>query len=326
MNPRSQAEEAPEEPRESSVPEELSGQRFDQALARLFPDYSRSRLSQWIKDGRALLDGHPARPRDAVLGGQRVRLQVPAETLSQLEPEDLPLDIVHEDAALIVVNKPAGLVVHPGAGNPAGTLQNALLHHAPELAQVPRAGLLHRLDKDTSGLLAVARTLEAHTRLAAELQAREFERGYLAVTSGVMTGGGTVDAPLARHPTDRLRMSVREGGRTAVTHYRVLRRFRAHTYISVELETGRTHQIRVHLAHIRYPLVGDPLYGRRLGPPRGASPKLKQTLQSFHRQALHAARLGLTHPVSGEALRWEVQPPADFQVLLVALEDDLATA
>jgi 23S rRNA pseudouridine1911/1915/1917 synthase len=217
-------------------------------------------------------------------------------------------------------------VVHPGAGNRAGTLQNALLHHAPELAQVPRAGLVHRIDKDTSGLLVVARTLESHTRLVAALQAREFERGYVAVTTGVMTGGGTVDAPLARHPTDRLRMSVREGGREAVTHYRMLKRFRAHSYISVQLETGRTHQIRVHLAHIHYPLVGDPVYGKRLALPPGATLRLREALQSFRRQALHAQHLGLVHPLSEEMMKWEVPPPADFQELLASLEDDLAHA
>ena len=312
--------------RESRIPAELSGQRLDQALAQLFPEYSRSRLSQWIKEGRVRVDDAAARPRDPVMGGQKVQLQIPEEPLSDLAPEALPLEIVHEDAALIVVNKPAGLVVHPGAGNHSGTLQNALLHHAPELAQVPRAGLVHRIDKDTSGLLVVARTLEAHTTLVAALQAREFERGYLAVAMGVMTGGGTVDAPIKRHPTDRVRMSVREGGRESVTHYRVLKRFRAHTYISVELETGRTHQIRVHLAHIKYPLVGDQVYGRRLGPPRNASPKLQETLRSFHRQALHAAKLGLTHPVTSEALHWEVPPPADFLQLLAALEEDLSHA
>jgi 23S rRNA pseudouridine1911/1915/1917 synthase len=320
---RRPAEMTAAQPREARVPPELSGQRFDQALAQLFPEYSRSRLSQWIKEGRVLLDDAKARPRDAVMGGQRVSLTPAEEVLAGMEPEDLPLDVVYEDAALIVVNKPVGLVVHPGAGNRAGTLQNALLYHAPELAKLPRAGLVHRIDKDTSGLLAVARTLEAHTKLVAALQAREFERGYLAVAHGVMTGGGTVDAPIKRHPTDRLRMSVREGGRESVTHYRVLKRFRRHTYISVELETGRTHQIRVHLAHIKYPLVGDATYGRRLGPARGASPQLQQALQTFRRQALHAERLGLEHPVSGEPMHWQVPPPADFQALLAALEDDL---
>ena len=326
MKSRSPAEKPAVELRETPVPAELSGLRFDQALAQLFPEYSRSRLSQWIKDGRVLLDGRPARPRDSVMGGQKIRVQVPEEPLSQMQPQALPLEIVYEDAALLVVDKPVGMVVHPGAGNPDGTLQNALLHRAPELAQVPRAGLVHRIDKDTSGLLVVARTLEAHTALVAALQAREFQRGYLAVCIGVMTGGGTVDAPIKRHPTERVRMSVREGGRESVTHYRVLKRFRSHTYMSVELETGRTHQIRVHLAHIKYPLVGDQLYGRRLGPPRNASPQLQEVLRSFHRQALHAAKLGLVHPVTGEQLLWEVPPPADFQGLLAALEADLSYA
>ena len=326
MISRRPSEKTSVELRETPVPAELSGLRFDQALVQLFPEYSRSRLSQWVKEGRVLLDGQPARPRDAVMGGQRVQVRVPEEPLSEMAPEALPLEIVYEDTALLVVNKPVGLVVHPGAGNPGGTLQNALLHHAPELARVPRAGLVHRIDKDTSGLLVVARTLEAHTALVAALQAREFQRSYLAVATGVMTGGGTVDAPIKRHPTERVRMSVREGGREAVTHYRVLKRFRAHTYLSVELETGRTHQIRVHLAHIKYPLVGDPLYGRRLGPPRNASPHLQEVLRSFRRQALHAAKLGLVHPVTGASLLWEVPPPADFLELLAALEEDLGYA
>ena len=309
--------------KECLIPAELAGYRFDQALARLFPEYSRSRLTQWVRDGQVLLDERAPRPRDAVMTGQRVRLNAVEEPLTGLEPEALPLDIVYEDAALIIVNKPAGLVVHPGAGNPAGTLQNALLYHAPELVHVPRAGLVHRLDKDTSGLLAVARTLEAHTCLVAALQAREFEREYEAVTVGVMTGGGSVDAPIARHGVDRKRMSVREGGRTAVTHYRVIRRYRAHTQVAVRLETGRTHQIRVHLAHIHHPLVGDPVYGRRLAVPADATVTLSEELRSFKRQALHARRLGLAHPVSGEFMRWEAPLPEDMQRLLQALDRDL---
>ncbi|MDE1984887.1 MAG: 23S rRNA pseudouridine(1911/1915/1917) synthase RluD, partial [Gammaproteobacteria bacterium] len=262
--------------KETLVPASLAGLRLDQALAQLFPEYSRSRLTQWIKDGRVMLDEHAPRPRDSVVGGQRLRLTVVEEPLVELKPQALPLEVVYADAGLIVINKPAGLVVHPGAGNPAGTLQNALLHYAPELVNVPRCGLVHRLDKDTSGLLAVARTLEAHTRLVAALAAREFEREYEAVVMGVMTGGGTVDAPIARHAVDRKRMSVREGGRAAVTHYRVIQRFRAHTHVSVKLETGRTHQIRVHLAHIRHPLVGDPVYGRRLAIPADATLSLQE--------------------------------------------------
>lgn len=309
--------------KEALIPAELAGLRLDQALAKLFPDYSRSRLAQWIKDGRVMLDERVPRPRDPVVGGQRLRLTVAEEPLMELKPEALPLEIVYADSSLIVVNKPAGLVVHPGAGNPAGTLQNALLHYEPALINVPRCGLVHRLDKDTSGLLAVARTLEAHTKLVAVLAARQFEREYEAVVTGVLTGGGTVDAPLARHAVDRKRMSVREGGRAAVTHYRVIQRFRAHTHVSVKLETGRTHQIRVHLAHIRHPLVGDPVYGRRLAIPADATLSLQEALRSFRRQALHARRLGLAHPVSGEFLRWEAPLPDDMQHLLQALDLDL---
>jgi len=308
--------------REALVPAELAGQRFDQALAVLFPEFSRSRLSRWIKDGRALLDEAAARPRDSVASGQRVRLTLVEEPLTELAPEPLPLEVVYADAALIIVNKPAGLVVHPGAGNRTGTLQNALLHYAPELAKVPRCGLVHRLDKETSGLLAVARTLEAHARLVAALQARAFERDYSAVVVGSMTGGGTIDAPIGRHAVDRLKMSVRDDGRPAVSHYRILERFRAHTYISVRLETGRTHQIRVHMAHIRHPLVGDPVYGRRLALPPRATDKLMRVLQGFRRQALHAQKLGLAHPVSGDFMRWEAPLPGDMQVLLAALQDD----
>ncbi|MGH8377437.1 MAG: 23S rRNA pseudouridine(1911/1915/1917) synthase RluD [Gammaproteobacteria bacterium] len=309
--------------KECLIPAELAGHRLDQALARLFPEYSRSRLTQWVKNGHVLLDERASRPRDSVTTGQRVRMTVVEEPVTTLKPEALPLDVVYEDAALIIVNKPAGLVVHPGAGNPAGTLQNALLYYAPELVHVPRCGLVHRLDKDTSGLLVVARTLESHTRLVAALQAREFEREYEAITVGVMIGGGTVDAPIARHGVDRVRMSVREGGRTAVTHYRVIKRFRAHTHVSVKLDTGRTHQIRVHLAHIHHPLVGDPVYGRRLLIPADATVTLTDALRGFKRQGLHARRLGLMHPVSGELMRWEAPLPSDMQQLLHALDSDL---
>lgn len=309
--------------KESLIPPELAGYRLDQALARMFPEYSRSRLAEWVKGGQVLLDGRQPKPRDAVMTGQQVRVAVVETVETSHRPEALPLDVVYEDAALIIVNKPAGLVVHPGAGNPDGTLQNALLYRAPELVHVPRCGLVHRLDKDTSGLLAVARTLEAHTRLTAALAAREFEREYEAVVVGVLTGGGTVDAPIARHSVDRKRMSVREGGRAAVTHYRVIMRFRAHTHVSVKLETGRTHQIRVHLAHIHHPLVGDPVYGRRLMIPRDASISLTEALRGFKRQALHARHLGLAHPLTGEMLHWDAPVPADMANLLEALEHDL---
>lgn len=309
--------------KECLIPVELAGQRFDQALAHLFPEYSRTRLTRWIRDGHVWLDEHAARPRDLVLAGQRVRLMPADEVVAELAPEHLPMDIVFQDANLIIVNKPAKLVVHPGAGNRAGTLQNALLAYAPELVHVPRCGLVHRLDKDTSGLLVVARTIESHTRLVAQLAARKFEREYEAVVNGVMTGGGTVDAPIARHGVDRKRMSVRAGGRESVTHYRVLKRYRAHTHISVRLETGRTHQIRVHLTHIHHPLVGDPVYGRRLLIPSGATENLGEVLRSFKRQALHARRLGLEHPLTGKFMRWEAPLPDDMRRLVHALAMDL---
>ncbi len=304
------------------VPHELAGQRLDQALAQMFPDYSRSRLKAWLLGGSITVDGASPRPRDAVLGGEQVELRVAAEASVEAAPEPIPLDIAYEDDALLVVNKPAGLVVHPGAGNAGGTLMNALLHHAAQLAELPRAGIVHRLDKDTSGLLLVGKTLPAHTALTRLLSERKISRRYLAVCCGVLTGGGTIDAPIGRHPTDRTRMSVQDRGRDAITHYTVRRRFRAHTYIEASLETGRTHQIRVHFAYRRHALVGDPTYGGRLALPKGATPGLVEALRGFKRQALHATKLEFVHPDSGETLSVEAPPPADFQALLEALEKD----
>ncbi|MGE3667517.1 MAG: 23S rRNA pseudouridine(1911/1915/1917) synthase RluD, partial [Steroidobacteraceae bacterium] len=300
----------------------LAGLRLDQALARLLPQYSRSRIQGWIERGTVSIDGRPARARDRVLGGERVVLEgeVPADTA--VAPQPMALRIVHEDAALLVIDKPAGLVVHPGAGNRDRTLQNGLLAHDPQLARVPRAGLVHRLDKDTSGLMVVARTIEAHAALVELLAAREISREYLAVATGVMTGGGTIDEPIGRHRSVRVKMAVRPGGRAAVTHYRVVERFRSHTLARVMLETGRTHQIRVHLAHAGFPILGDPVYGGRRRLPAGASPALLEALQSFQRQALHAARLGFVHPSSGEALEFEAPMPADMQALVAALRAD----
>jgi 23S rRNA pseudouridine1911/1915/1917 synthase len=240
----------------------------------------------------------------------------------EVQPEAIALRLVHEDADVLVIDKPAGLVVHPGAGNPRHTLQNALLGLDPALAVLPRAGLIHRLDKDTSGLLVVARTPEAQTSLSRQLEARTMAREYVAVCVGVMTGGGTIDEPIGRHRGDRLRMAIRVSGRPAVTHYRVLERFRAHTYLSVKLETGRTHQIRLHLSHIKYPIVGDPVYGGRFGLPRGATAGLIDTLRGFKRQALHAAALGFEHPRSGKVLTLQSPVPADFAQLLSALRED----
>jgi 23S rRNA pseudouridine1911/1915/1917 synthase len=307
-------------------PPEYAGKRLDQVLARLLPQYSRSRLQKWIEEGAVLVNGLTVKARDLVVGGEAatVEARLPEET--GIKAEKLPLDIVHQDSAVIILNKPPGVVVHPGAGNPGKTLQNALLAHDPRLKRVPRAGLVHRIDKDTSGLLVVARTVEAQTALVAALAAHEVEREYLALCTGAMTGGATVDEPIGRHRTQRIKMAVRSDGRAAVTHYRIEKRFRAHTLARVRLETGRTHQIRVHLAHVGYPIVGDPVYGGRRRLPAGATPELVAALAGFRRQALHAARLEFVHPKSGKQASFEAPLPQDFRQLLGVLERDLAGA
>jgi len=302
---------------------EVAGLRLDQALARLFPAYSRSRLKDWILGGKVTVDGAVLRPRDRLIGGEQIRVLAEAEADEVVAAQPIPLRILYEDEAIIIIDKPPGLVVHPGAGNPAGTLQNALLHHRPGLAEVPRAGIVHRLDKDTSGVMVVAATITDHTDLVRQLEARSVRREYRAVCNGVMTAGGTVDAPLGRHPVDRLRMAVRPNGKPAVTHYRVVRRFRAHTDVRASLETGRTHQIRVHMAHLGFPLVGDRVYGGRLKLPPGATEELIGVLRAFRRQALHARRLELRHPRSGEQLRFESPLPDDHRLLLDALARDM---
>ncbi len=312
------------EPTIRTVPLELAGQRLDQALAKLFPQYSRSRLKSWLLDGAIIVDGESPRPRDPVHGGETVVLRVVPEVSVMTEPEPIALNVVLEDESLMVINKPAGLVVHPGAGNSSGTLMNGLLHHAPVLEELPRAGIVHRLDKDTSGLMLIGKTLEAHTALVRLLGDREISRYYLAICNGVLTGGGTIDAPIGRHRGDRKRMSIRDDGKPAVTHYTVLERFAAHTYIRVKLDTGRTHQIRVHFAHRRHALVGDPVYGGRLAMPAGASDRLITALRRFRRQALHAARLEFVHPGSSEPSSFEAPPPDDFADLLAALRGDVA--
>ena len=305
----------------AEIPAELHGERLDQAAARLFPEYSRSRLQTWIKSGELCVGGQQRRTRDKVAEGDR--LVIAAELVKEVawQAQAIDLDIVYEDNSIVVVNKPAGLVVHPAAGHADGTLVNALLAHAPELAQLPRAGIVHRLDMDTSGVMVVARSLTAHHHLVAQLQARTVKREYCAVCIGTMTGGGTVDAPMGRHPKQRKKMAVLSaGGKPAVTHYRVSRRFGHHTCVIVNLETGRTHQIRVHMAHRRYPLVGDPLYGGRPRIPKGASGELIDALRGFSRQALHAQALGLIHPESGEEMRFDCPLPADIVALLDVLE------
>jgi 23S rRNA pseudouridine1911/1915/1917 synthase len=307
---------------QATVPAAMAGQRLDQALAALFPDYSRSRLQGWIRAGQVLVDGRPLRPRDKVDGGEIVVLAAMLEDETAAEAQPIRLAVLHEDEEILVLDKPAGLVVHPGAGNPAGTLLNALLHHRPDLRVLPRAGLVHRLDKDTTGVMVVACTPGAHATLVRQMEERSVKREYEAVCVGVMTGGGTIDAPIGRHPVDRVRMAIRDGGREAVTHYRVTARFRGHTHVRCTLETGRTHQIRVHLASVRYPIVGDPVYGGRLSLPKGASPELIETLRGFKRQALHAARLELEHPASDELVHFEAPIPADLAELLEVLRQD----
>jgi 23S rRNA pseudouridine1911/1915/1917 synthase len=311
---------------EATIPLELAGERLDRVLVEMFPEYSRSRLARWIKSGEVRVDGASARVRQPVHGGEQVALCADLEPEVALRPQPIDLDIRHQDADLIVLVKPAGLVVHPGAGNPDGTLLNALLHHDPSLANLPRAGIVHRLDKDTSGLMVVARSLVAHTALVAMLSRHDVERCYEAVVTGALIAGGSVDAPLGRHPRDRLRQAVQPtgSGKRAITHYRLRERYRAHSLIACRLETGRTHQIRVHMAHAGHPLVGDPLYGGHLKLPPAASETLAATLRGFHRQALHAERLAFAHPVTGSAMEFKASRPDDMQALVDALRDDSA--
>ena len=311
------------EPIRVQVPAELAGLRLDRALAALLPDFSRTRLQQWLREDRVQCDRGPLRARDPVREGDWVEVRGSLPRDERWEAQEMPVEVLYEDADLLVVDKPAGLVVHPAAGNPDRTLVNALLHRDPDLARLPRSGIVHRIDKDTSGLLVVARTLRAHRSLVEQLREHSVVREYEAVATGVLTGGGTVDAPIGRDPRHRTRMAVVPGGRPAVTHYRVVARFRAHTHVRVRLETGRTHQVRVHLASLHHPLVGDPVYGGRLRIPAGCSPELAGALRAFRRQALHAARLELTHPATGSPMSWESPLPADLRALLRSLAEDL---
>lgn len=306
------------------VPIHLGNKRLDQIAAELFSDFSRSRLQQWIKDGKLTVDGETRRGRDKMIGGENLELNVILEAEGDWEAEDIPINVVYEDDDIVVINKPSGLVVHPAAGNHTGTLLNALLYRYPGIENVPRAGIVHRLDKDTTGLMVVAKTLQAQTQLVNQLQDRSMGREYEAITMGVMTGGGIIEAPIARHPTQRTKMAVapEDMGKEAITHYRVLKKFNAHTHIRCKLETGRTHQIRVHLSHIGYPLVGDQTYFGRFRLPKGISLHLRQELQTFQRQALHARELSLWHPTTDEYMTWDTELPEDFQNLLKALSDE----
>ncbi|EGL53286.1 pseudouridylate synthase, 23S RNA-specific [Methylophaga aminisulfidivorans MP] len=308
---------------EDIIPDELMGMRIDQALAKMFPEYSRGQLTKWLKAGDVLVNGQLLKPKESIQGGEKVtigtELQVQDESWLA---ETIALDIIYEDDDVIIINKPAGMVVHPGAGNHQGTLVNALLAHAPQLANIPRAGIVHRIDKATTGLLMIAKTLTAHNSLVSQLQARSVKREYLAVACGVFTAGGTVDEAIGRHGIDRKRMAVSATGKPSVTHYRVEQRYRAHTLIKCKLETGRTHQIRVHMAHIRHPLLGDPVYGGRFKQAKGMTESCREVIQNFRRQALHAGLLGFIHPTTGEEVSWQIDLPDDMQQLVDALAAD----
>lgn len=305
------------------VPESCLGKRLDQAIAEMFPEYSRSRLKDWILAGSVSVnDIVTTKAREKMYGGESIAINAEIEAEERFEAQNIPLNIVYEDDDILVINKPAGFVVHPGAGNPDGTVLNALLHHCPQLEIVPRAGIVHRLDKDTTGLMVVAKTIAAQTNLVESLQAREITREYEAIASGVMTAGGVVDEPIGRHATKRTHMAVTFSGRPSVTHYRVMEKFRLHTRLRLRLETGRTHQIRVHMAHISHPLVGDPVYGGRPRPPKNATPDLLDMLRKFKRQALHAAMLSLYHPITGELMTWHADIPEDMHHLTELLRED----
>jgi len=307
-----------------TIPLEYASQRLDAVLVKMFPDYSRSRLQQWIKAERVWLDGKLPRARDKVIGGEQLELHIEHDICDeQVIAQDIALDIVYEDDDILVINKPVGMVVHPGAGHMDGTLQNGLLFHDEKLHEVPRSGIVHRLDKDTSGLLVVAKNLKAHKQLVEQLQARTVHREYIAIVFGVLTSGRTIDIGIGRHGRDRKRMAVKAEGKQAITHFRVLDRYRGHSRIKVNLETGRTHQIRVHMAYVKHPLVGDQTYGGRLQLPAGCGDELKEMLRSFNRQALHARKLGLIHPVTGKPMEWKAPLPDDMKQLIAVLEADI---
>lgn len=305
------------------IPEELQGTRLDQAAAKLLPDYSRTQIQDWIKAGTLKINGEATKTRYTVKGNETITLDAMLKAQPIWEAQDIALNIVFEDDALLVINKPAGIVVHPAVGNPNSTLLNALLHHCPLLQKLPRAGIVHRLDKDTTGLLVIAKTNQALKSLTSQLKARTISRIYQAIVAGVLISGATIDEPIARHPINRKRMAVIDTGKMAITHYRVMEKYKAYTRIKVQLETGRTHQIRVHMAHIQHAILGDPVYSGRLQLPKGATPELVNELRHFKRQALHAYELGLIHPVTHKEMTWQAPIPDDMKKLIDILKQDV---
>lgn len=305
-----------------TIPDSLAGLRLDQALTKLLPDYSRTQLQEWIKQGAILINNNAAKAKAVVLGGETITINAELKAQPYFKPQPIALNIIYEDKDILVINKPVGMVVHPGAGNMENTLLNALLNHAPELQQLPRAGIIHRLDKNTTGLLVIAKTNKALHQLTHQLKARSIKRIYQAIVNGILLSGGTIDQPIARHPVARKRMAIIDTGKEAITHYRIIERYRAHTRIKIQLETGRTHQIRVHMAHIHHAVLGDPTYGGRLQLPKGATNPLVTILRQFKRQALHAVELTLTHPETQEPMTFTAPLPADMQELIDILKKD----
>ncbi len=306
-----------------TIPENLAGLRLDQALSKLLPDYSRTQIQDWIKKTELTLDGQLPKSKAIVIGGEVIVIDAAIKEQHPWKAQAIELDIIYEDETILVINKPVGMVVHPAAGNFDSTLLNALLHHAPELQKLPRAGIIHRLDKETSGLLVIAKTQNALLNLTAQLKARTVTRIYQAIVNGLFTSGGKVEAPIGRHAIQRKKMAVTDTGKPAITHYRIMERYRAHTRLKVQLETGRTHQIRVHMAHIQHPLLGDPIYGGRLQLPKGATQPLITMLRQFKHQALHAFELGIIHPVTHQAMSWRAPLPDDMQALIECLRADV---
>lgn len=304
------------------IPDTHANERLDQALAKLMPDYSRSQIQDWINQGAVHVNERAAKPKTKLKGGETVTVEISIKQQPEWEAQEIPLNIVYEDEAFIILNKHAGLVVHPGAGNADKTLLNALLHHSPQLKDLPRAGILHRIDKNTTGLLVIAKTASALKHLSHQLKKHTLAREYQAVVYGTMISGGKVDAPIDRHPLQRKRMAVVDTGKHAVTHYRIAEKYRAHTLLNLQLETGRTHQIRVHMSHIHHPILGDTAYGGRVRLSKGMSEELIQAIRHFKRQALHAFALGLTHPITGEYMRFEIPLPEDMQALIKILAND----